>query len=78
MPIVTRIAVKPTPSISKNQNTIDLSKGEDCIINIEGRHDPCICPRITTVSESTIAMVLADHMIRSGFIHPNDLDKMKK
>ncbi len=78
MPIVTRIAVKPTPSISKDQNTIDLSKEEDCTINIEGRHDPCICPRITTVSESTIAMVLADHMISSGFIHPNDLDKMKK
>ncbi len=78
MPIITRIAVKPTPSISKNQDTIDLSTGENCTINIEGRHDPCICPRITAVSESAIAMVLADHMIRSGFIHPNDLEKMKK
>lgn len=75
MPIITRIAVKPTPSISIDQETIDYEKKENCIINIKGRHDPCICPRITTVSESSIAMVLADHMIRSGFIHPNNIEK---
>ena len=74
MPIVTRIAIKPTPSISKTQNTVNLLKGENCSINIQGRHDPCICPRITPVSESVVAMVLADHMIRSGFIHPTNLD----
>ena len=75
MPIITRIAVKPTPSISSIQNTIDLEKGEETKIEIKGRHDPCICPRITAVSESSVAIVLADHMIRSGFIHPSDLNK---
>jgi chorismate synthase len=75
MPIVTRIAVKPTPSISTLQSTVDLEKGEEAKIIIKGRHDPCICPRITTVSESSVAIVLADHMLRSGFIHPSNLGK---
>ena len=74
MPIVSRIAVKPTPSISKCQNTINLEKMENKKIEIKGRHDPCICPRITAVAESSTAIVLADHMIRSGFIHPSNLN----
>lgn len=74
MPIVSRIAVKPTPSISKLQKTINLENGENSEIEIKGRHDPCICPRITAVSESATAIILADHMIRSGFIHPNNLE----
>jgi len=73
MPIVARIAVKPTPSISKIQKTVDLKKMEDTEIEIRGRHDPCICPRITTVAEASIAITIADHLIRSGFIHPNCL-----
>ena len=75
MPIISRIAVKPTPSISKIQNTIDLEKGENTTLEISGRHDPCICPRVTAVAESATAIILADHMIRSGFIHPNNLNK---
>lgn len=75
MPIVSRIAVKPTPSISKLQETINLKTKENTEIEIKGRHDPCICPRITAVSESATAIVLADHMIRSGFIHPTNLKK---
>ena len=75
MPIVSRIAVKPTPSISKCQNTVDLEKMENKKIEIKGRHDPCICPRVTVVAESSTAIILADHMIRSGFIHPTDLEK---
>ena len=75
MPIVSRIAVKPTPSISKIQNTIDLEKGENATIEISGRHDPCICPRVTAVAESATAIILADHMIRGGFIHPTNLKK---
>ncbi|SDA70841.1 chorismate synthase [Methanobrevibacter millerae] len=74
MPIVSRIAVKPTPSISKCQSSVDISKMENKKIEIKGRHDPCICPRVTVVSESSTAIVLADHMIRSGFIHPSNLE----
>ncbi|WP_458455136.1 chorismate synthase [Methanobrevibacter sp.] len=74
MPIVSRIAVKPTPSISKCQDSINLEKMENEKIEIKGRHDPCICPRVTVVAESSTAIVLADHMIRSGFIHPSNLE----
>ncbi len=73
MPIISRIAVKPTPSISKCQDSINLEKRENEKIEIKGRHDPCICPRVTAVAESSTAIVLADHMIRSGFIHPTNL-----
>ena len=75
MPIISKIAVKPTPSISKIQNTIDLDKKENTTIEIAGRHDPCICPRVTAVAESVTAIVLADHMLRGGFIHPTNLNK---
>ena len=74
MPIISRIAVKPTPSISKCQDSINLEKMENKKIEIKGRHDPCICPRVTIVAESSTAIVLADHMIRSGFIHPTNLE----
>ena len=74
MPIVSKIAVKPTPSISKCQNSINLEKMENEKIEIKGRHDPCICPRVTVVAESSTALVLADHMIRSGIIHPTNLE----
>ena len=74
MPIVSRIAVKPTPSISKCQDSVNLEKQENEKIEIKGRHDPCICPRVTVVAEASTAIVLADHMIRSGFIHPTNLD----
>lgn len=74
MPIIARIAIKPTPSISKSQNTVDLSKMENKKIEIKGRHDPCIAPRVTVVAESSVAIVLADHMIRSGFIHSTNIE----
>ena len=75
MPIITRIAIKPTPYISKCQNSIDLNNMENKKMEIKGRHDPCICPRVCIVAESSTAIVLADHMIRSGFIHPTNLDE---
>ncbi len=70
MPIVVRMAVKPTPSIGLSQKTVDLERKEEVEIKIEGRHDPCICPRVTTVAESAVAMVLADHLLRTGLINP--------
>jgi len=57
MPIICRIAVKPTSSISKPQKTVDLSKGVNTEIQIKGRHDPCICPRIVPVAEAMVALV---------------------
>ena len=73
MPIVVRIAVKPTPSISKAQKTVDLNSSENVEIRINGRHDPCICPRVTAVAEASVSMVLVDHLLRGGFIHPSKI-----
>lgn len=63
-PIVCRIAVKPTPSISKPQRTVNLQDLTETDIIIEGRHDPTIPPRIVPVAEAMVALVLADHLIR--------------
>lgn len=66
MPLICRAAVKPTPSISKKQKTVDMSSMEEMDIEVRGRHDPTIPPRMVPVAESMLALVLADHMIRSG------------
>ncbi len=68
--IIIRIAVKPTSSIGIEQKTVDI-KGKRQIIKIEGRHDPCICPRVVPVVESMIALVLVDHLMRQKFLHSN-------
>ena len=64
MDIVCRIAVKPTPSIAKKQHTVDLATGRETEIEIKGRHDPAIPPRIVPVAEAMVAIVLADHLLR--------------
>ncbi|MHC1567174.1 MAG: chorismate synthase [Candidatus Syntropharchaeia archaeon] len=64
-PIICRIAVKPTSSISKPQKSIDIEKMEEVEIEIEGRHDPCICPRIVPVAEAMIALVIVDCYLRN-------------
>ncbi len=73
MPIVLRAAVKPTPSILKPQGTVDMERQEETEIRIEGRHDPCIVPRIVPVLEAMVALVLADHAVRAGFTGPAKL-----
>ena len=68
MPLVVRLAVKPTPSISKKQKTVDISTNEETSITISGRHDPCIVPKAVPVVEAAVASILVDHLIRGGFI----------
>ncbi|MFP4028516.1 MAG: chorismate synthase [Candidatus Brocadiia bacterium] len=58
-PIELRLAVKPTPSISQEQKTVDI-QGNERQMHIEGRHDPCIAPRLVPVVESMAALVLLD------------------
>lgn len=57
--IIFRIAVKPTSSISKEQATVNIN-GKEQSVKTEGRHDPCICPRIIPVVEAMTALVLID------------------
>jgi len=60
--IIARVVVKPIPSISKTQNTIDIS-GKEQTINIQGRHDPCAIPRINPVCEAMVAITILDHLL---------------
>jgi len=68
MPIVMRVAVKPTSSIAKEQRTVNLSQMEDAKIKVGGRHDPCVVPKAVPVVESAVSIILVDHMIRAGVI----------
>ncbi|NYT13461.1 MAG: chorismate synthase [Candidatus Methanofastidiosa archaeon] len=60
--IVVRVAVKPIPSISKKQKTVDV-EGNEKSIEIGGRHDPCAIPRINPVCEAMVAITLLDHLL---------------
>ncbi len=60
MPIIFRCAVKPTPSIYKEQNTIDMRNGENTTLQIQGRHDPAIVHRARVVVDSITALTLID------------------
>jgi len=63
MPIILRAAIKPTPSIAQEQQTIDLLTGENTTLAIRGRHDPCIVPRAVVVAESALAIALCELMM---------------
>ena len=63
MPVLFRVAVKPTPSIGKEQRTVDLEKKENDVLTITGRHDPCIVPRAIPVVEAAAAIALLDMML---------------
>jgi chorismate synthase len=65
--IVLRAYCKPIPSIAKPQQTVD-SKGKERIIEIQGRHDICVLPRIVPVCEAMVSIVLADHLLRQKVI----------
>lgn len=60
MPIVFRCAVKPTPSIAQQQDTVDFIKNENTQLSIHGRHDPAIIRRICPVLDSVAALCVAD------------------
>ncbi len=70
--IIIKLAVKPTPSISKVQDTMDIRDNSEKI-KIEGRHDPCIVPRIIPVVESMAAMVLLDAWEIQNRLRPGKL-----
>lgn len=72
MPIVCRIAVKPTSSIEKEQDTVDVNNMKPAKLKIKGRHDPCICPRIVPVAEAMVAIILVDHLLRLELYHKNE------
>jgi len=60
MPVVFRTAVKPTPSIYKQQDTVDYIAKKDAQLSIQGRHDPCIVPRAAIVQTCAAALAVGD------------------
>lgn len=60
MPVVFEVAIRPTPSIAQEQDTVDLSTGRDAKLVIEGRHDPCIVHRAVPVIEAAAALAACE------------------
>lgn len=58
MPIIFRTAIKPTPSISQRQHTVNLQEHKDSMLEIHGRHDPCIVVRAVPVIEAAAALAI--------------------
>ncbi|MGI6203874.1 MAG: chorismate synthase [Anaerovoracaceae bacterium] len=66
MPVVFRVAFKPTPSIAREQESVDLASMEPAKLEIKGRHDPCIAVRAVPVCEAAAAITLLDVMAKEG------------
>ena len=65
MPVVFRVAIKPTPSIGLEQESVDLTTGETARLVVGGRHDPCIVPRAVPCVEAAAAAALYDALLES-------------
>ena len=63
MPLILRAAFKPTPSIAKEQRSVDLERMEETVLAVRGRHDPCVVPRAVPVVEAVTALVLLDRIM---------------
>lgn len=65
MPVRVRAAIKPTPSIAQEQQTVDAATMQPATLQIQGRHDPCIVQRAVPVVEAAIALALLDLSLQS-------------
>lgn len=65
MPVVCRVAIKPTSSIPRAQRTVTRA-GEPTELLVKGRHDPCLLPRFVPMGEAMVALVLIDHLLRAA------------
>lgn len=63
MPIIFRAAIKPTPSIARPQNTVNFVKKENAVMEIKGRHDPCIVPRAVPCVEAALNVALMSFLV---------------
>lgn len=68
MPVSFRVAIKPTPSIGKCQQSVNLRDMRECELTVKGRHDPCIVPRAVPVIEAATAIALFDVCLLEGVI----------
>lgn len=68
MPVVIRVAIKPTPTISRDQRTVDMTTMNETDLAVRGRHDSCIVPRAVPVVESMMSITLCDFALMAGLI----------
>ena len=68
MTLIFQTAFKPTPSIGREQDTIDLQARENAKLVVEGRHDPCIVPRAAPVVEAAACIASLELLARSGML----------
>ena len=66
MPVIFDVTFKPTPSIAKPQQTVNLKTGEITTITVKGRHDPCIVPRAVPVVEAAAAVAIFDMLLENS------------
>ena len=62
-PILFRLALKPTPSIAREQKSVDLLTKENVPLSVHGRHDPCVVPRAVPVAESAAAVAMLELLL---------------
>ena len=70
LPLIARLAFKPTPSISSEQTSVDLETNQSAPLVVRGRHDPCIVVRAVPVVESAMAFALLDLLLEHGWLLP--------
>ena len=63
MPLIFRAAFKPTPSIAREQRSVDLETGEEKTLKVPGRHDPCVVPRVVPCVEAAAALAVTDALL---------------
>ena len=63
MPLIFTVSFKPTPSLARPQQTVHLKEGQNTVLALKGRHDPCVVPRAVPVVEAAAAVVLADLLL---------------
>ncbi len=68
MPLVVRVSIKPTSSIAKSQQAVNIKEMASAHLEVRGRHDACIVPRAVVVVESMIAVTLCDFALRAGLL----------
>ena len=68
-PVMWRMAVKPTPSIGRKQQTVDMDAMENAELSVHGRHDPCIVPRAVPVAEAAAALAIWDALLEDAAQH---------
>lgn len=68
MPVIVRVAVKPTASIAKSQETVDIQQMTRTSLTVTGRHDTCIVPRAVPAVEAMLAVTICDFALQAGLI----------